>query len=151
MTKSTLKFQTLQVSNRLPPAGGPSARGAAVAAGVELLHSASIRLNMWSVTYRVNKELEKLAPKIEQAMLNYEALNKNPPATTGVLVVVGLKEWEHPDPTGTRAQGYLNMHIGGVGDNFRTVVGRYLSIPGFVQDAPKGWRRETAYVWATRN
>ena len=150
MSKPRFMYQTIQVPNRMPMAGGPSARGTAVAAGVKLLHKASVALNRWSVSYRVNRELEKMAEKIEQAMQAYEVRFQACMSDTGVLVVVGTMEWEHPDATGTRAQSFLSIHIGGAGSDARKVLREYLATPSMVQGAPRGWRRKDAYIWVTR-
>jgi len=147
---SRFMYQTIQLPGRYNGAFGPSARGDAVGAGVKLLHKASIALNRWSVSYRVNKELEALALEIEKEMSSYEEQHPSAAVETGVLVVVGIQEWAIPDPTGTRAQMFLSIHVGGAGCDPVAVMKDYVSTPRLVPGAAKGWRRCDEYIWVTR-
>lgn len=132
-------YQTLQIDDRLPLSGGPSSKGQAIGAGVKLLHKCAVALNDWSISYRVNQELKKISSTIMEKM----------PRGGGVLVCVGLQEWEYPDPTGTRAKMFLSIHIAGSGNDPVFILNRYLSQPQIVQGAPKGWRRRDLFIWVT--
>ena len=133
-------YQTLQIDNRVPPTGGPSARGQGVGAGVKLLHKASVALNQLAVSVRVNRELQRLSPEIDRLM----------PRSGGVLVCVGTQEWERPDPTGSRAQMFMELHIAGAGADPGTVLRAYQAQPRLVQGPPQGWRRRDVFIWVTR-
>jgi hypothetical protein len=130
-------YQTLQVDNEEIPAYGPSACGLAVGGGVKLFAAFSVALNGWAVSHRVNQELDRLAPEIQRQM----------PRNGGVLVCVGIQEWDTPDPTGFRAQTFLSLHIAGSGQTPETVVQQYVRQPRMVQGAPKGFRRRDVFVW----
>lgn len=136
---SALQYQTIQVENRAPVQHGPSAGGQAVAAGVKLLQKASKALNEWSVSWRVNREIEARQAEIRRLM----------PPDGGVLICVGTQEWDTPDVTGTRAQSFLSLHIIGGGREPLSLLRRYLMQPQLVQGAPTGWRRRDTYVWIT--
>ena len=150
MPASNLRYQTIQLDNRLPVSGGPSAEGLALGAGVKLLHKTMKALNGWSVSWRVNREVEKLAPRIEAAIDGVEQRHRQSRSDAGVLVVVGTQEWATPDPTGTRAQMFLELHLGGAGTNAATVLREYRSRPKLLQGPAQGWRRKDSYVWVTR-
>ena len=135
-----LKYQTVQVENRPIVAGGPSPRGAAVGGGVKLLHKASIALNGWALSWRVNEELKKLSPQIQKLM---------PTGSGGVLVCVGVQEWATPDPTGNRAQTFLSLHIVGSGLTPDPILQRYIQQPRLVKGAASGWRRKDIFIWIT--
>jgi len=107
---------------------------------VELSHKATVALNGWAVQYRVNKELDKLKAEIEKKM----------PAKGGVLVCVGIQEWEMPDAAGAKAQSFLSIHIAGFGTDYNSVLQHYQSQPSLLQGAPKGWLRKDVFIWATR-
>lgn len=147
---SDLRYQTLQVPRGFSAPGGPSARGNAVGAGVKLLHKAMKALNGWAVSWRVNKELEEKRPQIEAAIGRVEERLQQSRPDAGVLVVVGLQEWAIPDPTGTRAQSFLSLHLAGSGIQPDKVLRDYVSRPQLVQGAAKGWRRKEVFIWATR-
>lgn len=138
---SEFAYQTIQVQLRAPMQAGPTTRGQAVGAGVKLLHKSMVALNRMSVSWRVNRELEKLAPQIRRAM--------PPICPSGVLVVVGIQEWAAPDATGTRAQTFLSIHIGGAGADPNVVLRLYLAQSRMVQGAARGWRRRDEYLWVT--
>ena len=133
-------YQTVQVEKSVPPTGGPSASGRALGAGVKLVHAASKALNEWAVSSRVEREIEARRAEIERQM----------PAAGGLLLCIGMQEWETPDATGTRARSFLSLHIVGGGLNPRSLLERYLSQPQLVQGAPGGWRRRDEFVWVTR-
>ena len=132
-------YQTLQVETRMPLEGGPSAGGQALGAGVKLLHHASKALNGWAVSWRVTREIESRRAEITREM----------PPGGGVLVCVGTQEWDIPDPTGTRAQTFLSLHVIGGGTNPTGLLQSYLMQPHLVQGPAKGWRRRDAFVWVT--
>ena len=136
---SKYKYQTVQVSPRAMAVGGPSARGQAVGAGVELFHQGVIALGGWLLSNRIDRELKDLQPEIDKVM----------PDKGGVLVCVGLQEWEIPDATGTKAQMFLSIHVAGSGPDMRSVLMRYLEQPRLVQGTPSGWVRVDKYVWVT--
>ena len=148
---SNLKFQTIQIPKRFSPAGRLSNRGTSVAAGIKLLHKFMIGMNHMAVSHRVSKELENLTPEIQRQLLESETRYKRSSGFVGVLIVCTTMEWKFPDATGTRAQGYLGMHIGGSGTNFRSVLHEYWSQPKITRAAPKGWQEKAAFFWATRN
>jgi hypothetical protein len=135
------QYQTLQVENRAPFRGGPSASGLAFAAGVKLLHKASKALNEWAVSWRVNREIEAREAEIKRQM----------PPGGGVLICVGMQEWDTPDPTGSRAQSFLSLHIVGGGRDPVTLLRRYQMQPQLVLGAPKDWRRRDVFVWVTQS
>lgn len=92
--------------------------------------------------YKPNtKEIKKIEPQIIKQL--------TPFPSHGCLIVVGIKEWAIPDPTGTRAQAFLSLYIGGSGLNYNVVLKNHFSVPRMSQGAPKGWRRKEKYVWAT--
>jgi len=132
-------YQTLQLPTPSMTSAGPSAGAQAVGAGVKLLHKVSTALNGWAVSYRVNRELENLAPEIDKQM----------PQSGGVLICVGIQEWAIPDATGTRAQMFLSIHIAGAGQSPQVVLEQYLMRPRMVAGAPTGWRRRDEYIWVT--
>jgi hypothetical protein len=137
---SDYQYQTIQVDRRPMAVGGPSARGQAVGAGVELLHQLSISLGNMALSWRVKRELENLQPRIDAQM----------PETGGVLVCVGLQEWARPDPTGHKARTFLSIHVAGSGPDMPTVLQRYRDQPRIVQGPPRGWVRVDQFVWVTR-
>lgn len=104
---------------------------------VDLFHTASLKLNSYAVTRRVEHELKALEPEITKIM----------PPNGGVLVVVGIKEWAMADATGSRAQSFMSLHIGGTGASAKSVVADYINRPRMVQGAPRGWRRVDSFVW----
>jgi hypothetical protein len=133
------KYQTLKVKSTMPFKGGPSTKGQAVGASVELLHKAVVGLGSLGLGWRINQEIEKLEPEIRKAM----------PRNGGVLICVGVKEWEHADPVGAKARMFLNMHVAGAGSRPDQVVKQYLARPRMVQAAPKGWVRVDEFIWVT--
>lgn len=145
-----LRYQTIQVENRMPARFGPSARGAAVGAGVKLLHKSMKALNGFAVSWRVNREIEKLRPQIERAIQGVEERMLQSRPDAGVLVVAGVQEWATPDPTGTRAQTFLSIHIGGAGTDPAKIVKEYIDQPRMVQGPSQGWRRRDLFIWVTR-
>jgi hypothetical protein len=133
-------YQTVQLVKTATPSRVPAnSKAQAVGGAVKLLHRASIALNSFALSKRVEDELKKLEPRIEKVL----------PEKGGVLVIIGVKEWAIPDATGTRARSYLSMHIAGAGSSPKTVLGRYRSMPQLVQGTAKGWRRVEEYVWVT--
>jgi hypothetical protein len=132
-------YQTLQMEDRTPFVGGPSAEGEAIGAGIKLLQKASVALNSWAVSWRVNREIEARAAQIKRQM----------PARGGVLLCIGIQEWEAPDPAGVRAQSFLSLHIVGSGPDPVSLLNRYQMQPQLVQGAPKGWRRKDCFIWVT--
>lgn len=142
-------YQTIQVPNHRPMSSGPSSRGAALASGVKLLRKASIALNQWAISYRVNREIEKLTPDISRAMSDFEG-GQQCHVDTGVLVVIGIQESEHTDATGLRGQAFLSIHLGGAGSSPNQVLRRYLYQAKIVQGGPRSWRRIDKYLWITR-
>ena len=136
---SQLNYQTIQVETRAVPSGPDRTKADGVAAGVKLLHKASVALNSFAISYRVNKELEALKPAIEKVM----------PSQGGVLVVVGIQEWATADFTGNKARSFMGLFIAGSGSSPESVFKRYRSTPSMVQGAPAGWVRMEEYVWVT--
>lgn len=145
-----LQYRTLQVRNKALHKGGTSVRGKAIGSAVELLHSVSFTLNRWAVGHRIKSELRRMDGDIRKAIANYEAAQRQSNPQIGVLVVAGVQEWERPDPTGSKAQTFLSIHIGGIGTNYTEVVRKYRNTPKMVQGAPDGWVRKDAYIWVTR-
>lgn len=143
-----LFFQTIQPT-RAPTPNAPSADG--VGAGVKLLHKASKALNGWAVEWRVNQEIDKLRPRIEAAIAEVDKRFHQTRPDAGALLVVGIQEWERPDPTGTRAQTFLSLGIAGSGTSAPEVMRRYRSQPQLVAGAPAGWRRREQFIWVTRS
>lgn len=150
MPTSNLRYQTIQVQNRPITAGAPSAGGLAVGAGVKLLHKASQALNGSAVKSRVNSEIEKLKPQINTALDRLEQQHRQSLKDAGVLLVVGIQEWERPDATGARAQMFLSIHIGGVGTSPADVIRAYNNQPRLVQGPARGWVRKDDYIWVSR-
>ena len=144
------KYQTIQVRpTRIPGSGsGPSTRGRAVGAAVELVDMVFDNLNQRAVQYRVNQELENLEPEIEERI---RTSTDGADPGFGVLVHVGIQEWATPDFTGTRAQMFSFIHIAGAGINPRKVyqdevVNKKRWEPG----VPDGWRLKNLFIWVTK-
>jgi len=140
-------YQTLRVQNRSISAGGSS--GGGLAAGVELLQKLSIALNGMAVSWRVNRELQSMNPRLESERQAFARQIGVPVPRVGVLVVVGLMEWRHSDPDGNRAQSFLSIHSAGAGTDAATVLRQYLSTSRLLQAPPDGWSRRDEYVWVT--
>jgi len=141
-------YQAVPVNYKALTKGVPSTRGQAVAAGVKLFQKSSIALNRYAVSRRIEKEIDKIHPQIEEAMSTYENKIRQNRPDTGVLVVVGISEFQ--DPTGARLQSFLGIHIGGAGSDYASVLKRYQNTPRLVQGAAKGSRRIDKYFWVTR-
>jgi hypothetical protein len=133
-------YQTIQVSKQVSLPQGQSMKGKAVGSAIELLHKAAVALNGWAISYRVNKEIGKLSHKIDKLI----------PAAKGVLICVGIKEWEMPDATGAKAQSFLSIHIAGWGNDPKKLVHDYLIHPRLVQGASEGWVRKDVFLWVTK-
>ncbi|UCC74800.1 MAG: hypothetical protein JSV86_09705 [Gemmatimonadota bacterium] len=133
------KFHTLQVNPKKPFVGGPSARGQTLGAGVEALHAAVSWLGGLGLAWRISQEFKRLEPQVQKAM----------PRDGGVLVCIGVKEWEHHDAAGAKARMFLNMHIAGAGKRPDQILDRYLKQPRIVQGAPRGWVRKDEFIWVT--
>jgi len=123
----------------MPRSAGPSSAGVAIGAGVKLLQKAMIALNGWAVAHRTNAEIKNLETKIRQLM----------PKGGGVMLCVGIQEWEMPDPTGARAQSFLSLHIVDAGTSPATILKKYLHQARLTQGAAKGWKRKDVYLWVT--
>ena len=141
-------FQTLQVPRTFTMHGKKGA-GNAVGGAVKLLHKSIKALNSWAVQYRVNQELKKHEDKIEAELAKVES-SLNSGKQPGVLLAIGLMEWEAPDPTGTRAKAFVYMHIAGSGISPERVLQKYRSVSNLVPGVPRGWRPLTNFVWVTR-
>lgn len=129
---------------------GPSLRGQALGSAVKLFHDVAIASNNAALSYRIKAELGKLEKTILSQMGVAEQNRQQSIGNLGVLVVVGIQEWEFADPTGTKARTFLSMHTGGVGTNFKEVLESYIRTPSIVQGVPRGWLRKEMYLWVTR-
>lgn len=118
----------------------PTAVGQQVGAGVQLLQQGVLLLNNLGLSRRVNRELVARAKEIRASI----------PQGGGVLVCVGIQEWEHADPTGARAKEFLTLVIAGSGYDPTAVLRGYVMAPHLRQGAPRGWVRRDVYLWVTK-
>ena len=132
-------YQTLQVNSQIPLQGGPSSRGNALNAAVNLGQKASVALNQWAVSWRVNNEMAKRASEIDRML--------HPGG--GVLLCVGIQEDEFAGDGGIRRQTFLSLDIVGGGMNPQALLSRYLAQAKIVQGVPRGWRRRDEFLWVT--
>lgn len=137
---SNFVYQTVQVEGSAPFRGGPTVRETGWAAGAKLLQKSIVAINGWAITARINSEIQSRAKQIEAQM----------PPGGGVLLCVGLQEWERPDPTGAKARSFLSLHIVGGGQDPKALLQAYFKTPRLEAGAPTGWRRRDEFVWVTR-
>jgi hypothetical protein len=150
MAEPNLRYQTVQVEARGPMNTGPSPRGAALGARVQLLAKASRALNGWAVSFNANRQIEKLKPQILSLMSRHEAQARQTLPDLGVLLVVGIQFADPSKFAADPGQVLLGVHIGSVGTNFRFVLNQYIHQPKIVAGASKDWKRRDVFVWVTR-
>jgi hypothetical protein len=85
----------------------------------------------------INAKIAELKPQIDKAM----------PAAGGVLIVIGIQQWEQPDNNGNYARSVLDGYIGGTGTTPKTTMEKYLSQDRLDKGAPKGFVRRNVYLW----
>jgi hypothetical protein len=64
----------------------------------------------------------------------------------GVLLIIGLMEWETPNDLGMRSRSFLSVNVQG-GSTKQAAIEQWQMIPRLLQGAPKGWRVITQYAW----
>lgn len=86
---------------------------------------------------KINAKINELKPQIDKAM----------PANGGVLIVIGIQQWEQPDNNGNYARSALDGYVGGSGATPKEAMDTYVHKDKLEKGAPKGFVRRNVYFW----
>jgi hypothetical protein len=116
-----------------PVVPGPSPWGAGVRAAAALLGWLSDQ----ALKSSINSKISDLKPEV----------NKQMPASGGVLIVIGIQQWKQPDNNGNYNRSVLDGYVAGTGSTPKAAMDQFLSHDRMETGPADGFVRRNIYFW----
>ena len=118
----------------------PNIKAQGVGSAADIFHSLARIINRSKVRWDIEDAIEDLMPKINELMPDS--------LLDGVLVCVGIAEWERADLQQFKGHYLLDVYIVGAGKTPSEAIKK--QHPAWLRGAPKGWKRIDRYIWLTK-